>query len=347
MPYNVGDTILRYKPAVTGCDTLIKTIYQSHTLPQFMVTVADTLLCAGETTTATSSLSGNIRWSTGATQKEVILPSGNYTVSFTDDKGCIQSKSINIQNAPVISYDIDIKMPDCDRTNGSIRVESENAPDLFEITINDIPASQGMSDNLGAGNYIIRIMDKYGCIIKDTVVLSSLNEYTVSMAEEITIDKMKLYTLAFTDSGGTTDTILFSPDTDIQAQRDSILIRGVEDRIYSISFVDQNGCIFVKSLKVNVTTPASVFELPNVISHTSATNENRLFYLKSTGITYDMSIYDRWGNQIYDKQNIEGGNPESAWTPEKSKVQPGVYVYFLTIHTPDGVVQKVGSVTVL
>ena len=345
--YNVGDTILRYKPSETGCDTLIKTVYQSHTLAQFMVTVADTILCAGETTTATSSLSGNIRWSTGATQKEVILPSGNYTVSFTDDKGCIQSKSITIQNAPVLSYDIDIKMPDCDRTNGSIRLEIENSPDLFEITINDIPVFMGISDNLGAGNYIISIMDKYGCIIKDTVILTSVNEYTVSMTDEITIDKMKLHALAFTDSGGTTDTILFSPDTDIQAQRDSILIRGVEDRIYSISFVDQNGCIFVKSLKVNVTTPASVFELPNVISHTSATNENRLFYLKSTGITYDMSIYDRWGNQIYDKQNIEGGNPESAWTPEKSKVQPGVYVYFLTIHTPDGAVQKVGTVTVL
>ena len=345
--YNVGDTILRYKPAETGCDTLIKTVYQSHTLAQFMVIVADTVLCAGETTTANSSLSGNIRWSTGDTKSEVTLSSGNYSVSFTDDKGCTQTKSITIQSAPVIPYDIDINMPDCDRTNGSIRLVSENAPDLFEITINDIPVSMGISDNLGAGNYIISIMDKYGCIIKDTVILTSVNEYTVSMTDEITIDKMKLHALAFTDSGGTTDTILFSPDTDIQAQRDSILIRGVEDRIYSISFVDQNGCIFVKSLKVNVTTPASVFELPNVISHTSATNENRLFYLKSTGITYDMSIYDRWGNQIYDKQNIQGGNPESAWTPEKSKVQPGVYVYFITIHTPDGAVQKVGTVMVL
>jgi CHU_C Type IX secretion signal domain len=345
--YNVGDTIVRYKPAVTGCDTLIKTVYQSHTLPQLMVIVADSVLCAGKTTTASVSPSTNLTWSTGDTKSEVTLSSGTYFVSFTDDKGCIQSKSITIDRSPVISYDIDIKMPDCDRNNGSILVVSENAPDLFEITINDIPISMGISDNLGVGNYNIRIMDKYGCISKDTIILTTVNEYTVSMADEITIEKMKLHALAFTDSGGTTDTILFSPDTDIQGLRDSILIVGVEDRIYSISFVDQNGCVFVKSLKVNVTTPASAFELPNVISLTSAKNENRLFYLKSTGITYDMSIYDRWGNQIYDRQNIEGGNPEDAWTPEKSKVQPGVYVYFITIHTPDGAVQKVGTVTVL
>ncbi|MBK9255048.1 MAG: gliding motility-associated C-terminal domain-containing protein [Saprospiraceae bacterium] len=346
VPYNVGDTIVRYKPAVTGCDTLIKTVYQSHTLPQFIVTVEDEVLCEGKTTTASASPSTNIRWSTGETKNEVTLSSGNYAVSFTDDKGCIQSKSITIQFAPVIPYGIDIKMPDCDLNNGSIRIVSENLSELFEISINDIPATQGMSDNLGAGNYIISIMNKYGCIIKDTFILLSINEYSVSMTDEITIDKMKLRSLAYTDSGGTTDTILFSPDTDIRSQSDSILILGVEDRVYSITFVDENGCIYTRSLKVNVLNPESAIILPNVITSTGS-EDNRHFYLKSTGVTYDMSIYDRWGNQIYTRLNLEGGNIEGAWTPEKSKVQPGVYIYLLTIHTPEGNIQKVGTVTVI
>ena len=78
-----------------------------------------------------------------------------------------------------------------------------------------------------------------------------------------------------------------------------------------------------------------------------ASSETNHFYLKSEGVTYDMSIYDRWGNQLFHRQKIESGDPTSAWTPEKSKVQPGVYVYLLTIHTPDGNIQKVGTVTVI
>lgn len=72
-----------------------------------------------------------------------------------------------------------------------------------------------------------------------------------------------------------------------------------------------------------------------------------MFYLKAEGVTYDLSIYDRWGNLIHNVQKIKGGDPTQAWQPSRSKVGQGVYVYLITIHTDQGVINKYGTVTVL
>jgi CHU_C Type IX secretion signal domain len=75
--------------------------------------------------------------------------------------------------------------------------------------------------------------------------------------------------------------------------------------------------------------------------------ENKLFYLKSIGMTYDLSIYDRWGNLIFTADKSEGGDPSRAWSPGDNKEVQGVYVYKITLYTDDGLVTKYGTVAVL
>ena len=86
---------------------------------------------------------------------------------------------------------------------------------------------------------------------------------------------------------------------------------------------------------------------PNIVSLQSTNEENRVFYLKTEGITYDMLIYDRWGNVQHKAKNQVGGDKSNAWHPGESKVVPGVYVYIVTIYTDEGVVSRYGTVTVL
>ena len=51
-----------------------------------------------------------------------------------------------------------------------------------------------------------------------------------------------------------------------------------------------------------------------------------------------MRIFDRWGNQLMERQNIPLGVEEAGWdgTVNSEIVAPGVYVYQLTITYRDG-----------
>ncbi len=111
--------------------------------------------------------------------------------------------------------------------------------------------------------------------------------------------------------------------------------------------MDQNGCIDTKYVVTKVKASKPSFIMPNTVIITSGNIENSLFYLKSSGVFYDMTIYDRWGNLILNIKNIESGNPESGWSPDKSNIQSVVYVYYLKIYTSDKVIQKEGTVIVL
>ena len=58
-----------------------------------------------------------------------------------------------------------------------------------------------------------------------------------------------------------------------------------------------------------------------------------------------MSIYDRWGNQIFN--NIAMSNdPNLGWIPYES-IQPGVFVYIITYLENEKEVVFVGDVTVV
>ncbi|MBK7633981.1 MAG: hypothetical protein IPJ13_06565 [Saprospiraceae bacterium] len=44
--YMPGDTIIRFKPAITGCDTVVRTIYRTHLAAPLTVSVTDSVVCS-------------------------------------------------------------------------------------------------------------------------------------------------------------------------------------------------------------------------------------------------------------------------------------------------------------
>ncbi len=63
-----------------------------------------------------------------------------------------------------------------------------------------------------------------------------------------------------------------------------------------------------------------------------------------------MSIFDRWGNLVFLKENISAGDRSQGWDGRlnSNKVAPGVYVYKIEIvNLEDEIEIKAGDVTVL
>ncbi len=118
-----------------------------------------------------------------------------------------------------------------------------------------------------------------------------------------------------------------------------------DDGRYSIEVIDEFGCSFSTSLTVQFLT--NEYYLANTFSPNSTSTENRAFYLQSKiNVTYDMSIYDRWGNLIFKEENLQSNDANQAWNPG-DKYNPQVFSYLIFIDYLGEQVKRVGTITLI
>lgn len=315
-----------------------------------------------------------IRWNDGNTDTlRTIITPGTYSVSITTAEDCVLFDSIVISR----SYDKipkDIIIDHCENkpyiykgknyNTGQTIIDSLNASKgcdtLLTIRLRGIPGTIIYKDTSTCQNTPIKLNNttyQVGDTIKlikssatgcDTsikmVYRLNPNELKVNMSMDIKGSIGQTITIPYKSSGGIIDNIIFNPTSDINRKADSIIVSIIGKRTYSITFVNEHGCSVTKTLTIDLDLAPL---LPNIVTLQSNNPENALFYLKTEGVTYDMCIYDRWGNLIYNSPNNIGGDASKAWHPLKLKVVQGVYVYLVSVHTDNGIIHYSGTVTVL
>ena len=90
---------------------------------------------------------------------------------------------------------------------------------------------------------------------------------------------------------------------------------------------------------------------PNIINLNSSQNARfNLYILGSQAVIDLLSIYDRWGNLLWQTHTIQANNQQQGWngTANNQFVLPGVYVWHASIRLPDGsIIKKSGDLTVI
>ena len=125
-----------------------------------------------------------------------------------------------------------------------------------------------------------------------------------------------------------------------------------EDAFYQLRIIHENKCDELIDIYVivveDIVNSESDFYLPNVIDVRSS-NNNR-FYMQTAQdemITYSLSVYDRWGNQVFLSESILSNDANNGWDGQDQngiEISQGVYVY--KIVTQDGEVIS-GDILVL
>ena len=118
--------------------------------------------------------------------------------------------------------------------------------------------------------------------------------------------------------------------------------------LFEVQVEDEFGCTNYDEINIRVNDACrfSRFEIPNMISP-NGDGFNDYFEIKYEGVS-DVSllrIYNRWGELVYETNNID-----SHWdgTFRGSKLNPGVYVYYIEGHClDDEVFMLTGNVTIL
>ncbi|MGB3073742.1 MAG: gliding motility-associated C-terminal domain-containing protein, partial [Chitinophagales bacterium] len=89
--------------------------------------------------------------------------------------------------------------------------------------------------------------------------------------------------------------------------------------------------------------------IPNVINPNSESLINRIFFIYTKGISveYNLSIYDRWGGLLYNKENLTTNQSQGGWNGliDNRAVQSGVYIYRIVLEGYDQPI--IGTITVL
>ena len=113
----------------------------------------------------------NYQWSNGLQSKDINnIEAGNYTVRITDSRKCSIEKTFTV-GAPSSPLKLETSVSDVKKKGGSggeIRVQASGGDAPYTITCNN----KNNFKNLRAGHYNIKLTDKNGCTLIETVIVS-------------------------------------------------------------------------------------------------------------------------------------------------------------------------------
>jgi subtilisin-like proprotein convertase family protein len=103
-------------------------------------------------------------WSNGATSEDLTgLTAGTYTVSMTDQQGCIISEVITVGSAQAVTVNlVSLVDEECNTDNGSINISVSGGTGSFGYQWSNGSSTQDLS-NLSSGTYMVNVIDGNGC----------------------------------------------------------------------------------------------------------------------------------------------------------------------------------------
>ncbi len=331
--YLSGDIIHDTLSGINTCDTILNLQLIPYPISKVNIT-ADTLICKNKTTLITASPTNKYLWSTGETAPTISKGPGTYQLTVTDYNLCTTVSSITIKEAPPIEYLVEPYDPLCSDDHGRIimqRVQGGIPP--VRYLLNSIENKSGIFDNLSPGQYVATFIDAIGCEIKDTIIILPASSFDVSVTNLIEIDKGASVLVNYTATQGQIQNIRFDPNLDISQEGNALRIMGNQDRDYTITFIDSNGCKITHQLQVRIIDHEEFFT-PNLFSPNHDNVNDTWKPIIGTSLeVIQIAVYDRWGESVFSTSDRNIG-----WNGlcRNKPCLPGVYVYLIQVKDKTG-----------
>ena len=193
---------------------------------------------------------------------------------------------------------------------------------------------------LDAGTYELMLNDG-SCTLTEVITLNYQLIPTVEIITDATVVPSGSFTTVGIETNLTPDLIIWKPEeltTCTNCPEIDILVE--DDINIQLSVVDSVGCQASANLFIEAFQEIRVF-IPNVFSpNDDGINDTFRPYFPPdfNGIVSDFSIYNRWGERVFQLAEISANNDIQGWdgTYNGEIVNPAVFVYTLELRTPDG-----------
>jgi hypothetical protein len=250
----------------------------------------DVTICNGDSTVLTASGGGTYLWSTGDTTASItVSPSStaNYIVTVTKGS-CSGSDTVEVTVVqPPSAVTISGATQLCEGSSITLTVQGAG-PYMWSTgdTLTSIMVSPGSNTSywVQSTNTCGTSSDTANIVVNQPPVLQVSDDTTISTGETVTL----------TASGA--DSYLWSTGS----ASTSINVSPEQTATYTVTGTDSLGCSAEASVTVSISIDAFVY-VPNVFSVMSDNLENnRLFVFGQNIKSLELTIYDRWGEKVYE-----------------------------------------------
>ncbi|MFN0014961.1 MAG: gliding motility-associated C-terminal domain-containing protein, partial [Saprospiraceae bacterium] len=237
-------------------------------------------------------------------------------------------------------------------------------PFLYSVDGGQHFQSLASFQNLKPNNYTLVIQDANGCEVETLLNVPEPPKPGVDLPPVFTIQlgegQLLEPILPATFPISAIDSVVWDPLTDLSFTGTSIQAQltptanPLKHTKYKLTLYTKEGCSVSASTQIWVRTKLDIYA-PNVIKPDEPENpQNAYFTLYTTSVGIDkiiqLQVYDRWGSQIWSKQNFQPNDPTEGWdgTYKSEALNPGVFVWWAEILQIDG--QKIhlqGGVTIV
>ena len=215
--------------------------------------------CNGAATGAiTLSVSGgtpgySFAWSNGSTTQNLNnVVAGTYTVTVTDNAGCITNVSATITEPNALTASTSNTNASCNGgTNGSVTLNPFGGTPNYSFIWSNGSTTQNLNP-VGAGNYNVTVTDAIGCTTTTSATVTEPSAVTsTTTVTDVNCNAAATGAINITPAGGTA-AYSFLWSNAMNTQNLSNIVAGV----YTVTITDANGC--TASNSATVTEPSAI-----------------------------------------------------------------------------------------
>lgn len=298
-------------------------------------------------------------WNTGDDSAIIDnLPPGTYTLTVTDQPGCITEATLTLSAPPALTAAVVGASSDCfgASTGSLLLTDIQGGTGPYEYSLDNEFFTQVNTDSLTIGNltpgsYTVYLQDANDCQISLMTGVPEATELQLEIGDDEVIQ--------FGDS------ILLNPQFDFTpaswtwtpteglSQPDTFItyVSPLETTIYQLVMTDLNGCSVSDIIRITVERELNVF-IPSVFSPDADGTNDVFMIFAGQGVeeVERFQIFDRWGNQVFFKGPFQPNDPQYGWdgTHNGELMNAAVFVYFAEVRLVTGeVVLLEGDVVLL
>ena len=197
------------------------------------------------------SLPYSYLWNNGSEEVNLTdLSVGTYTLTVTDNNGCIAKTSIELTQPDGMSIESEVLTPSCSSdSDGSISLTVADGTPPYNFLWNTGATDANIS-NLSAGDYSVTITDASGCVAVQNFTLDNPDPLIIDLGENrvLCLDQNLELDATIEDLGATyqwTSNNGFSSTSPIIVLKD--------EGTYSLTVINSSGCSAVDSIKITST----------------------------------------------------------------------------------------------
>jgi len=266
------------------------------------------------------------------------------------DEGCIvtEIKNLHIQSCCDIDSDLALALanlvdPNCaDSMDGVVSVAGEGGDPVYSFSINGGPfVGSANFFNLAAGVYEIGIIDIKGCETEIETILEGPPPLIIDAGPDQTVDLgFDADINALLSPPGSIVDISWVPDTLLSCSDClNFSLTPPGQTTYEVTVINEDGCISTDNITIFVNDIKPVY-IPNSFTpNGDGINDlTGIFGGPAAVEVVEMSIFDRWGDEVWRGQNFPLNEFNLGWDGvyRGKLMNDGVFVYQAAVLFIDG-----------